>query len=199
MRSALVIALLARLSLAQTPEPLMTVKAIEVVAVGEDEEQVLRSRLPFQAGDLIGRAQLGAAAKTTRELDAFLTFKFAQTIVDDHTEISIRITGLSDRPTAVFMQEPEVIQRVEPEYTEALRSRGVTGAVELTATIGVDGTVRNVEVFSGDQELAAAGTKAVLQWRYRPAYADAQPVEVRRTIRLNIPAPKGVVRVVGRP
>jgi len=167
----------------------MTVKAIEVVAVGEDEEQVLRSRLPFQAGDLIGRAQLGAAAKTTRELDAFLTFKFAQTIVDDHTEISIRITGLSDRPTAVFMQEPEVIQSVKPEYTESMRERGVTGSVELTATIGIDGTVRNVEVFSGDPELAAAGTKALLQWRYRPAYADAQPVEVRRTIRLNIPVP----------
>jgi len=176
----------------------MTVKAIEVVAVGEDEEQVLRSRLPFHEGDLIGRAQLGAAAKAVRELDPYLTFKFAPT-GEDQAELTIRITGLADRPTTVFMQEPEVIQRVEPEYTEALRSRGVTGAVELTATIGVDGTVRNVEVFSGDQELAAAGTKAVLQWRYRPAYADAQPVEVRRTIRLNIPAPKGVVRVVGRP
>ena len=173
------------------------VTAIEVVAVGEADEQVLRSRLPIQAGDLVARADLGAAAKIVRELDAYLTFKFLETIVDGRPEVRIRISGLGAQPSTVFTQEPEVIQRVEPEYTEAMRARGVSGGVELTATIGVDGRVRDVEVFSGDPELAQLGTKALLQWRYRPAFADAQPVEVRRTIRLTIPAaPMG--RAVGK-
>jgi len=193
MRSVLVIALLAGLSSAQAPEPLMTVKAIEVVAVSEAEEQVLRTRLPFQAGEVIDRAKLGAAAKAVRELDPYLTFKFAAT-GDDPSELTIRITGLSDRPSTVYIQEPEVIQSVKPEYTESMRERGVTGWVELTATIGTDGRVRDVEVFSGDPELAESGRKALIQWRYRPAYADAQPIEVRRTIRVDIPTPSGVAR-----
>jgi len=193
MRSALVVALLAGLSSAQTLEPLMRVNAIEVVAVAEAEEQLLRGRLPIQAGDFIGRAELGATARAVREVDAYLTFRFLQTIVDGRSEVIIRISGLGTEPSTVYIQEPEIIQRIEPEYTESLRERGVRGWVELTATIGADGMVRDVELFSGDPELAETATKAVVQWRYKPALADAQPVEVRRNIRLSIPPAVGTV------
>src|SRR5439155_2636948 len=131
------------------------------------------SRLPIHEGDLIGRAELGAAARVVRQLDAYLTFKFAQAVVDGSSEIRIRISGLGDKPSTVYMQEPELITRVEPDYPESLRARGLKDAVELAATIGVDGTVRDVEVVSGDPEMAEAAAKAVRQWRYSPALADA--------------------------
>ena len=173
----------------------MMLAAIEIVAVAEADEQALRSRLPVQAGSLVARAELGAAAKVVRELNAYLTFKFLEIIVDGRPEVRIRISGLGTAPSTVYIQEPEVIQRVEPEYSESLKERGVKGAVELAATIGADGTVREVAVVSGDPELAELASKAVLQWRYRPAFADAQPVEVRRAIQLNIPVPMGVTRL----
>ena len=192
VRNALVIALLAGLSSAQTPaaEPLMKVKAIEVIAVSEAEEQLLRSRLPIHEGALTGRTELGASAKMVRELDAYLTFKFEATTLDDGSaEVTIRITGVGIWPATVFIQEPVLIRRVEPEYPESLQAQGVIGSIELAGTIGLDGAVRDVAIVSGDTRLADAASKAVLQWRYRPALADAQPIEVRRNIALRLGAP----------
>lgn len=187
VRYALAIALLAGLSLAQAPpdELLMTVNAIEFVAVAEAQEQMVRGRLPFQVGNLVSRANLGAAAKVVREIDAYLTFKFLVSGLEDGgSEVVIRIAGVGTHPATVHIQEPELITRIEPEYPESLREAGVKGLVELAGTIGLDGTVRDIEILSGDPGLADAASKAVLQWRYRPALADAQPVEVRRTIPL---------------
>ena len=44
---------------------------------------------------------------------------------------------------------------------------GLTGKVSLKAVIGIDGTVTEVDVLSGNRALAGAAARAVRHWRYR--------------------------------
>jgi protein TonB len=53
------------------------------------------------------------------------------------------------------------------------------------ATIGPDGRVVGVKVISGHPILAKAARDAVMQWRYKPALFDGQPVASTTQIALN--------------
>jgi len=169
----------------------MTVKAIGFVAVDDDEEQTVRGRLPIQAGSLVDRAKLGATARIVR--NACLTFNYAATPTGS-SEITIRITGLGRCSRTPFIQPPLLVERVEPEYPESLQERGIKGVVELSSMIGLDGMIRDVEIVSGDPELAQAAIKAMSQWRFRPALADDQPTEARRTFKLSFGVPVLIAR-----
>jgi len=57
--------------------------------------------------------------------------------------------------------------------------------VQLTATIGKDGTVRNLEVIQGHPLLIPAALDAVRQWVYQPTLLNGQPVEVQTDIDVN--------------
>ena len=75
-----------------------------------------------------------------------------------------------------------LIHRVEPEYPLLAQEMRLTGTVELQARIGTDGTVRELEVVSGNPILARAAVAAVQQWRYQPTRLSGQPVEVETHI-----------------
>jgi len=68
--------------------------------------------------------------------------------------------------------------RVEPIYPNFARQAHREGTVELRATISSDGTVRDVQVLSGDPVLARAAQEAVAQWRFRPTMLNGVAVEV---------------------
>lgn len=55
----------------------------------------------------------------------------------------------------------------------------LVGKVLLKAVIGSDGTVKQVEVLSGDRALAAAAARAVRHWRYAPAQVDGRAVDAQ--------------------
>jgi len=71
-----------------------------------------------------------------------------------------------------------LIHRVQPEYPEPAKWLHLSGAVQLRAIIGVDGSVRNIEVVSGNPILANAAVGAVRQWKYQPTQLNGKPVEV---------------------
>jgi periplasmic protein TonB len=86
--------------------------------------------------------------------------------------------------------EANLIHDVTPQYPpEAGRAR-IGGTVVLLATIGTDGSVKDVRVESGLPILAQAAIDAVRQWRYKPYMIDGEPVEVdsRITINFNLSA-----------
>jgi protein TonB len=78
-----------------------------------------------------------------------------------------------------------VVTRKEPEYPKLARSAGASGLVELEATIGVDGRVKNPHVLKGNPMLRKAAIDAVMEWRYKPALLNGQPVESPVEIKLN--------------
>jgi TonB family protein len=80
------------------------------------------------------------------------------------------------------VQSAVLIKRVQPDYPKKARKAHVEGTVRLHAIITKDGSVKNLEVVSGDPLLVDAALKAVRQWRYQPTRINGQPVEVDTTI-----------------
>ena len=78
--------------------------------------------------------------------------------------------------------EAALIHRVEPVYPTQARNQRIQGKVTLTATIGVDGTVRQVAIEGGSPVLAEAAKTAVIKWKYRPATLNGSPIEVQKEI-----------------
>jgi protein TonB len=81
-----------------------------------------------------------------------------------------------------------LIKRVQPIYPQAALAMHAHGAVQIEATIDKEGNVTNLKVLSGDPILAHAALEAVREWRYKPYYLDAKPVEIQTQITVNFKA-----------
>jgi protein TonB len=83
------------------------------------------------------------------------------------------------------VQAAKLIAQVKPVYPALAKQAGVAGTVRLTAIIGRDGTIRNLQVMSGHPLLTPAALEAVKQWRYQPTLLNDDPVEVITQIDVN--------------
>ncbi len=77
-----------------------------------------------------------------------------------------------------------LISKVQPVYPIDAKQAGVSGTVVLSAVIGTDGIVKDLQVVSGPDLLQQAALDAVQQWRYRPFLLNGEPVEVRTTVNI---------------
>ena len=78
-----------------------------------------------------------------------------------------------------------LVRRVEPAYPPLARQARISGTVELTGVIGVDGRIRELQVVNGHPLLARAALEAVRQWVYEPTLLNGKPVEVIAPITVN--------------
>ena len=88
-------------------------------------------------------------------------------------------------PNQGKVQQAQLISRKDPAYPPLAKQSGAQGEVILTATIGVDGKVKDVQVVSGHPLLRSAAVAAVKRWVYRPTYLNGKPVESESRISLN--------------
>jgi TonB family protein len=80
----------------------------------------------------------------------------------------------------------KVVYKVDPDYPEDARSRGVQGDVVLRAVVSMKGTVLSPKaVSSPDPQLTEAAIKAVNEWRYQPSLLNGEPIETATTITVN--------------
>jgi TonB family protein len=84
--------------------------------------------------------------------------------------------------------QPTKVVDVRPRYPETLQASKVGGVVALEALIGTDGTVRDVQIVSGDPALGAAAAEAVRQWEFSPTYLNCTAVEVKMGVTANFVA-----------
>jgi periplasmic protein TonB len=71
-----------------------------------------------------------------------------------------------------------LIRRVEPVYPPLAIQIHREGRVELRAIIATDGTIRSLEIVSGDPIFYQSALEAVRQWCYKPTILNGQPVEI---------------------
>jgi len=71
-----------------------------------------------------------------------------------------------------------IVSKTQPVYPIDAKKAGVSGAVVLTAVIGMDGLIKDLQVVSGPEMLQQAALDAVNSWRYRLYLLNGQPVEV---------------------
>ena len=81
---------------------------------------------------------------------------------------------------------PQVVSKVEPEYTEEARKAGLNGTVVLYVVVDEKGQPSDLRVIHPlglglDQE----AIKAVTKWRFRPGRKDGHPVAVSAQIKIN--------------
>jgi TonB family protein len=78
---------------------------------------------------------------------------------------------------------PQVVHRVDPQYSAATTRDKPDGAAVLDAVILEDGTPKIIRVIrSLDWEVDELAISALQQWRFSPAMKDGMPVKVRMNI-----------------
>jgi protein TonB len=92
--------------------------------------------------------------------------------------------GISATPrTGHKITPPQLIFKVEPEFSKAARKAKYQGVVVLAIEVGADGRPQNLRVLEmlglGLDEKAI---EAVSQWRFRPGYQDGRPVVTTATV-----------------
>jgi TonB family protein len=76
----------------------------------------------------------------------------------------------------------QIVTKVNPVYPPDAKAAKVQGAVVLNAVIAKDGTVQDLSVVSGPEELQRSAMDAVRQWVYKPYLLNGNPTEVETKI-----------------
>jgi TonB family protein len=95
---------------------------------------------------------------------------------------------LAQQPPATVpaeVMEGLVTHKVDPIYPEAARQANIQGVVVLDALIGSDGSVVDVHLISGPDELAPAAVDAVKWWRFQPYLVNGQAVQVKTRLAMD--------------
>ena len=98
------------------------------------------------------------------------------------TQVPVREPASS--PVAVSASDAagRLMESRTPIYPPTARASGISGTVELGATISKDGTVKDLRVVSGPVQLRQAAVDSVRTWHYRPFVVNNEPTEVQTTI-----------------
>jgi len=139
-------------------------------ATGPDQEAVLRVSLVGQgngSGPLPGPGGRGSIVSP-------------QTVSPQATPDvpgAIRVGG--------DVQATKIVNKATPVYPPMAKAARIQGTVRLTAIIGPDGTVTNVQLISGHPLLVVAAVDAVKQWVYQPTLLNGNPVSVITEVDIN--------------
>jgi TonB family protein len=81
---------------------------------------------------------------------------------------------------------PQLLYKVEPEFSEEARKAKHQGVVVLTIEVDAGGKVRNIQVRRGlGLGLDEKAIEAVSHWRFRPAMRDGKPVTTDAVVEVN--------------
>lgn len=78
---------------------------------------------------------------------------------------------------------PELIHKLEPQYSDEARKAKLQGAVTLSAIVDALGNPSDIRVVKSlGMGLDEEAVKTVKQWRFKPGTQDGRPVSVRITV-----------------
>ncbi len=80
------------------------------------------------------------------------------------------------------LQVGQLVNLVDPLYPPEAEQKHIEGTVRLHVTIGVDGSIKDLQPLSGPASLLPAALTAVREWRYNPTLLNGQPIETQEDI-----------------
>jgi TonB family protein len=81
---------------------------------------------------------------------------------------------------------PELVSKVEPEYSEEARKAKFSGLVLLSIIVNTDGKAEDIHVVKSlGMGLDEKAIEAVQKWRFRPGKSKGLPVKVRAEVEVN--------------
>ncbi len=83
--------------------------------------------------------------------------------------------------TAPVIVEPVQVADAKPAYPPAAARRRIEGVVELEFTIGVDGSLSDVQIVRSEPPgvFDREAMRAAMRWRFQPKTIDGEPTEAR--------------------
>jgi TonB family protein len=154
------------------------------LAMASPESGDAATAMEMYASLLRHRLDRPAEAKTLSEQAAAIRKELARKAKEqgvDTREAGPRIYRVGGGVTA-----PNLISKVEPQYSEEARIAKYSGSATVYAEIGVDGLAHNVRVLNGAPfGLDDRALDAINSWRFKPGAKDGNPVTVAATIEVN--------------
>ncbi|HWF91139.1 MAG TPA: energy transducer TonB [Terriglobales bacterium] len=104
----------------------------------------------------------------------------------------LHFAELKDSPKGDLMA-PEIEHQVDPAYPTDLMRHNVHGTVVLSAIVGRDGSVSDVQVVeSVDDRLDEYARQALSKWHFRPATKNGNPVALTMIVRVPFRPARGL-------
>ena len=83
------------------------------------------------------------------------------------------------------VQAAKLARKVTARYPAEAKEKRVQGTVRMTALLGLDGKVLDLQLVSGPSELVNASLQAVRQWEYKPTLLNGKPAYIVTVIDVN--------------
>jgi TonB family protein len=71
--------------------------------------------------------------------------------------------------TMLAQQDRKVLENPTPDYPPLARKLRITGSVKVTALVGTDGLIKDVQVHGGNPVLVQEVENTLKKWKYVPA------------------------------
>jgi TonB family protein len=164
-----------------------TIRSIRIVGLSDQATAELLASLPIHEGDEWNAESAQKTTQATKAFDEHLTIR--QTSMTQSPGGATQLDLLISTPGLIKVggnvQSALIVKKVPPVYPAAAKAAGIQGVVHLSAILGLDGTVQQLDVLGGPDELVQAATDAVKQWVYQPSLLNGNPVQVQTTIDVN--------------
>jgi len=118
---------------------------------------------------------------TPRKLSWFVT---ALVLLTAQTGV---IAFAQDAPKKITKSEAlsALTNKVQPEYPTVARQLRIQGTVELTLLVAENGSVKKVEIVSGNPVLNGPAASTAKNWKFKPFTEDGKPIEVVAPVSLD--------------
>jgi TonB family protein len=139
--------------------------------------------IKLNLGELQETVTIRGSANGSGEKPSTDEMKSSEFVATARTKFQETVEGCKPSTTGGRVRPPHKIKDVKPIYPANVQA---TGTVLLKAVIGVDGTVKDVEVVqSASAELDQAAVEAVRQWLFDGTLLNCQPTEVVMNVKLS--------------
>jgi TonB family protein len=192
-----------------------TVKNIVISGMPDQAQADLLRRLPVHRGDVFSNDLMRRTSEAMRDFDEHLSMSVLPVRNSSEVDLQILAPGvlpgvlggvISSVPAGDVLPAPPVgasrqeiirmrvdsnaqaaslISAPKPVYPALAKQARIQGVVKLSAVIGTNGAVQNLEVLGGHPLLVPAALEAVKQWVYKPVLVNGEAVEVITQIDVN--------------
>ncbi len=185
----------------ETPQLPGPVSHIFFRGCSEATQTALRSKLPFQEGDILSENLLEQARQAAKSLDQHLGIRIN---ADSREEllrlppevrpgsrvveggVNVTIIDPTSRPQRIRVAASEQASKLQEKVLPDPPPAGA-GVVNLAIVVGNDGVVIDSLPLAGPEPLIPTALDAVRRWRYRPTLLNGRPVEVQTTVEISFP------------
>ena len=167
-----------------------TVRTINVLGLSDQVRSELLAKLPLKEGDTLSADGVESFTRAAREFDEHLRIS-AGTNAAGEAVLTVTppnyVPAVSPTQLRIGgnVQQTKLLKQPHPVYPPEAKQARIQGQVQLRAVIATDGTIKSLEVISGEPVLVQAAMEAVRQWVYEPTLLNGNPVEVITQIDVN--------------